>query len=229
MTQRLLVVDDEPGIRAVVRAYAARAGFEVLEAADGAQAATLVEGADPPDVVVLDLMIPKIDGWELCRRWRAAGGPPVVMLTARDAEAERVAGLTIGADDYVVKPFSPLELMARVAAVLRRWQVGAAQEPDVLRRGVLRIDLGKRRAAVDGVDLELTRRELDLLAALARAGDRVSRRVDLLRVLGEGEVAATERAVDQHIVNLRRALAVAGGRCRIESVRGIGYRLRCDE
>lgn len=117
--QHILVVDDDAGIRDVVRAYAARDGYRVTEAADGQQAERLV-AEERPDLVVLDLMVPGIDGWELCRRWRASDGPPIIMLTARGAESERILGLGLGADDYVVKPFSPLELMARIASVLRR-------------------------------------------------------------------------------------------------------------
>jgi len=230
---RLLVVDDDPGIRDVVRAYARRDGYAVEEAADGTEAARRM--SEPPriDLVVLDLMIPAIDGWELCRRWRAAGGPPVIMLTARGAEAERVLGLGLGADDYLVKPFSPLELMARIAAVLRRSGDAAASGRPVgghagavIGFGDLTIDLQRRRAACGDRELALTRRQLDLLAALAGGGDRVATRVELLEILGDGAVAATDRAVDQHMVGLRRALQAAGSGCVLESVRGVGYRLQ---
>jgi len=228
--QRLLVVDDDPGIRAVVRAYASREGFEVEEAADGERADRRVAEQPPVDLVVLDLMIPGIDGWELCQRWRGAGGPPVIMLTARATESERVLGLGLGADDYVVKPFSPLELMARVKAVLRRSEGAPPRRTEppaasVLTRGNLTVDLETRRAQCGERPVAVTRRQFDLLAALAMAGERVSSRLDLLRVLGDGEVAATDRAVDQHVVTLRRALRDAGCRCEIATVRGIGYRL----
>lgn len=224
----LLVVDDDPGIRDIVRAYAQHDGYAVREAADGHEAQRIVE-SDHPDLVILDLMVPGIDGWELCRRWRASGGPPVIMLTARGAEADRILGLGLGADDYVVKPFSPGELMARVASVLRR----ARPTPDeissagggVLARGDVRVDLDTRRAWCGSRELSLTRRQLDLLAHLVSAGDRVSTRVELLRVLGDGDVAATDRAVDQHMVALRRVLEAAGGGPRIATVRGVGYRL----
>lgn len=224
--QRLVVVDDDAGIRDVVRAYAVRDGFVVSEAADGSDAARQVD-AERFDIVILDLMVPGIDGWELCRRWQAAEGPAVIMLTARGAESERILGLGLGADDYMVKPFSPLELMARVRAVLRRADHRQpAQETDAsLAQGDLRLDLAQRRATVHGRDLSLTRRQLDLLATLMRSGERVSTRLELLEVLGDGEVAATDRAVDQHMVALRRALDDAGSGLHIASVRGVGYRL----
>ncbi len=224
--QRLLVVDDDAGIRDVVRAYATRDGFVVSEAADGIDAARQVD-AERPDIVILDLMVPGIDGWELCRRWRASGGPPMIMLTARGAESERILGLGLGADDYVVKPFSPLELMARVRTVLRR--TPAPETDSAPNHGDLHLDLAQRRATIGGRDLKLTRRQLDLLAALMRSGERVSTRLELLEVLGDGEVAATDRAVDQHMVALRRALDDAGSDRRIVSVRGIGYRLEARE
>jgi DNA-binding response OmpR family regulator len=225
-SHRLLVVDDDPGIRDVVRAYAQRDGYAVSEAANGLDAERIAE-AEQPDLVILDLMVPGIDGWELCRRWRAAGGPPVIMLTARGAEADRILGLGLGADDYVVKPFSPGELMARVRSVLRRTASGGSATPPPRgpEGGDLRIDLDSRRAWCGDREVALTRRQLDLLAFLAHRGDRVSTRLELLQVLGDGDVAATDRAVDQHMVSLRRALEAAGSSRRIASVRGIGYRL----
>jgi DNA-binding response OmpR family regulator len=225
--RHLLVVDDDAGIRDVVRAYAARDGYRVTEAADGHEAQRVVE-QDRPDLVVLDLMVPGIDGWELCRRWRASDGPPIVMLTARGAESERILGLGLGADDYVTKPFSPLELMARIASVLRRSAIADAAEGEGGTRGRyadIVIDLDRRLATIGGEVAELTRRQLDLLARLVRNADRVSTRLELLEVLGDGDVAATDRAVDQHMVAIRRALATAGSASRVESVRGIGYRL----
>ncbi len=226
----LLVVDDDAGIRDVIRAYATRDGFLVSEAADGHDAVHRVD-AERPDIVILDLMVPGIDGWELCRRWRASGGPPIIMLTARGAESERILGLGLGADDYMVKPFSPLELMARVRTVLRRAgeerPIGPEHGTDtVLDRGALHIDLARRRASCHGRNLALTRRQFDLLARLVRNGDRVSTRLELLEVLGDGEVAATDRAVDQHMVALRRALNDADSDLSIASIRGVGYRLQ---
>ena len=226
--RHLLVVDDDAGIRDVVRAYAARDGYRVTEAADGHEAQRIV-AEDRPDLVVLDLMVPGVDGWELCRRWQAANGPPVVMLTARGAESERILGLGLGADDYVTKPFSPLELMARIASVLRRSSTTAvaADRPRAAggRYAGIGIDLERRTATVGGAAVELTRRQFDLLARLVRNADRVSTRLELLEVLGDGDVAATDRAVDQHMVAIRRALAAAGSSASVESVRGIGYRL----
>lgn len=222
------MVDDDPGIRDVVRAYAQRDGYAVSEASDGRDAERIVD-AERPDLVILDLMVPGIDGWELCRRWQAAGGPPVIMLTARGAESDRILGLGLGADDYVVKPFSPAELMARVRSVLRRSASSGAPseaaQADPIVAGDVRIELRNRRAWCGDRELALTRRQLDLLAFLAGRGDRVSSRLELLRVLGDGEVAATDRAVDQHMVALRRTLEAAGSGRRIASVRGIGYRL----
>jgi len=225
----LLVVDDDAGIRDVVRAYATRDGFLVSEAADRHDAVHRVD-AERPDIVILDLMVPGIDGWELCRRWRASGGPPIIMLTARGAESERILGLGLGADDYMVKPFSPLELMARVRTVLRRVGQERPAQPEretdtVLDHGELHIDLARRWVTAHGRDLQLTRRQFDLLARLARNGERVSSRLELLEVLGDGEVAAADRAVDQHMVALRRALHDANSDLSIASIRGVGYRL----
>lgn len=217
---RVLVVDDEQPIRELVRGYMAREGFTVVTAEDGVQALELLR-ADEPDVVVLDLMLPGLDGIEVCRRLRTFSDAYVLMLTARDEEIDRIVGLSIGADDYMTKPFSPRELVARVKALLRRPR-GA---PPVVPPG-LGLDLGRRRASVDGSPTELTFLEFELLAALARdPGIVVSRQQLLDRVWG-ADFVGDDHLLDVHIGKLRRKLGDDPAAPRfIQTVRGVGFRL----
>jgi len=226
---RILIVDDEPHILDVVRAYLAREGHEVLTATDGDAAIDLA--ADPAiDLVVLDVMLPRRSGFEVLRELRSAGSMvPVVMLTARDDVIDRVAGLEIGADDYVTKPFEPRELVARVSAVLRRSQPrgssGADRRPAAARWLDLEIDVAAREVRREGAVIVLTRAEFDLLAALAaHPGVALTREQLGEQVFGEA-FDAFDRTIDTHVKNLRHKLGVRrGGGSYVETVRGIGYR-----
>ncbi len=228
---RILVVDDEPHIVEVVRAYLGREGHEVATAADGDRALELA-AVRPPDLVVLDVMLPRRSGFDVLRELRARGSDvPVILLTARDDLVDRVAGLEIGADDYVTKPFEPRELVARVTAVLRR-TLAAGHAPrdgapaaEVERYFDLEIDPAGRETRRDGQALPLTRAEFDLLAAFAgHPGITLSRERLGELVFGEA-FAAFDRTIDSHVKNLRHKLGPRpGGEPYIETVRGVGYR-----
>ncbi|OGO54201.1 MAG: DNA-binding response regulator, partial [Chloroflexi bacterium RBG_16_70_13] len=221
---RILVVDDEAPIIELVRGYLEREGFEVSTATDGLAAVDAVR-ASAPDVVVLDVMLPSLDGIEVCRRIRTFSDAYVLMLTARGEEIDRIVGLTVGADDYLVKPFSPRELVALVRALLRRPH-RPADGPAATPPG-LELDEARRVVRVDGEAVDLTALEFDLMAVLARdPGVVVGRQVLLDRVWG-AEFVADDHLVDVHIGNLRRKLRDDPSRPRfIETVRGVGYRLR---
>lgn len=222
MTSRghVLVVDDERAIRRLLRMYLTDAGFTVAEAADGAEAVEQVRRGGI-DLVLLDLMLPGIDGFEVCRRLRELGRVPVIMLTARSDEANRVTGLELGADDYVVKPFSPAEVVARVRAVMRR--VTAPPDPHrVLRAGPVELEPASRRASVDGREVDLTRLEFDLLVELASHPRVVYTRERLLERVWGYQSAVGGKTVDVHVANLRRKLGDGIG---IVAVRGVGYKL----
>jgi two-component system alkaline phosphatase synthesis response regulator PhoP len=230
----VLVIDDEANIRELVSVYLTAAGMTVRQAADGASGLAEFD-REPPDLVVLDIMLPGLDGSQVCRRIRGTSAVPIVMLTARDREIDKVALLEAGADDYVTKPFSPPELVARVRAVLRRYEAaspagavderGTREDPIVV--GGLRIDPASREVAVDGRPVELTAKEFDLLATMAADPGIVFSRERLLeRVWGYGEFLEG-RGVDVHIRHLREKLGDAAASPRfIETVRGAGYRVR---
>ena len=221
---RALVVDDEAPLVALVRSYLEREGFEVAEAADGERAVALARELDP-DVVVLDLMLPGMDGIEACRRIRAFSDAYVIMLTAKAEEVDRIVGLSTGADDYVTKPFSPAELVARVRAMLRRPR--SAPDASAPRRfGELEIDPPAREARVGGRPVTLTRLEFDLLDALSEQPRIVLTRSQLLeRVWGPGWFG-DDHVVDVHVANLRRKLGDEGAAPRyVRTVRGVGYRM----
>jgi len=226
---RVLVVDDEVPILELVRGYLERDGFEVDTAADG-QAGLAAVRAGNPDVVVLDVMLPGLDGIEVCRQLRTFSDAYVLMLTARGEEIDRIMGLTIGADDYLVKPFSPRELVARVKALLRRPRAtGGAPTGGALERvpAGLEVDEPRRTVRVDGQAVELTALEFDLLAVLARDPGIVIRRQALLDRVWGADFVADDHLVDVHIANLRRKLGDDPARPRfVETVRGVGYRLR---
>jgi DNA-binding response OmpR family regulator len=216
---RALVVDDEPGLVEIVTAYLEREGFEVASAADGEQAVALAQSLDP-DVIVLDLMLPGIDGIEACRQIRVFSDAYIVMLTAKSEEHEKIVGLTSGADDYLTKPFSPGELVARIRAMLRRPRGTPAAE--IRRFGALEIDVDARETSVDGSPVELTKLEFDLLDALSEQPRVVLSRTQLLeRVWGPGWFG-DDHLVDVHIGNLRQKL---GDARFIRTVRGVGYRM----
>jgi DNA-binding response OmpR family regulator len=215
---RVLVVDDEPPIVDLVRSYLVREGWSVLTASDGHQAVATVR-AERPDVVVLDLMLPGLDGIEVCRELRTFSDAYVVMLTARSEEVDKLIGLAVGADDYLTKPFSPRELVARIKAILRRARTSAPAAPG------LDVDVARRVAKVDGRAVDLTRTEFDILAALARdPGAVVDRPTLLASVWGPGYT--DDHLVDVHVANLRRKLGDHPDHPRfLETVRGVGYRL----
>jgi len=218
----VLVVDDERAQRYVLGQYLAKEGFTVLEAEDGASALQILR-QQPVDLAVVDIMMPGIDGVDLVRLLRNDSSAPVIMLTARAEEATRVAGLEAGADDYVVKPFSMPELVARVRAQLRRANDfgRTATDTSVLRAADLEIDLQARTCRVGGQAVELSRREFDLLAVLLRQKGRALTREQLLEAAW-GTTHVTEKTVDVHMARLRQKL---GSRVQIRSLRGVGYRL----
>ena len=216
----MLVVDDERAIRRLLRMYLTDAGFTVAEAATGEEAIDQVRRGGI-DIVLLDLMLPGMDGYEVCRRLRETTSTPVIMLTARGEEANRITGLELGADDYVTKPFSPVEVVARVKAVMRR--VSAPPDPNrVLRAGPAQLEPSSRRVMLDGREVELTRLEFDLLAELAAHPRVVYTRERLLEKVWGYQSAVGGKTVDVHIANLRRKL---GDDIGIVAVRGVGYRL----
>lgn len=225
----VLVVDDEEHIRELVTVYLTAAGFDVVQAVDGPSGFSAFESA-APDLLVLDLMIPGFDGRELCRRVREVSSVPVLMLTARDADIDKVALLEGGADDYVVKPFSPPELVARVRALLRRaappTPSAGSGEPRACVPG-LQLDSDAREVRVDGVPVSLTAREFDILAVMAARPGVVFARDRLLEaVVGYADYVDV-RGVDVHIRHLREKLGDTGAEHRfIETVRGVGYRVR---
>ena len=216
----ILVVDDERSIRRLLRMYLTDAGYTVAEAPDGEAAVDQVRMGGI-DLVLLDLMLPGMDGYEVCRRIREIGSIPVIMVTARTDEANRITGLELGADDYVVKPFSPVEVVARVKAVLRR--VGAPPDPNrVLRAGSAQLEPLSRRATVNGEEVDLTRLEFDLLAELAAHPRVVYTRERLLEKVWGYQSPVGGKTVDVHVANLRKKLGEDIG---IVAVRGVGYRL----
>jgi DNA-binding response OmpR family regulator len=220
--QRILVVDDEPRITRLVRDYLERAGFAVSVARDGAEA-LLRARTERPDLVVLDLGLPELDGLDVTRSLRRDSATPIIILTARDDEADRIVGLELGADDYVTKPFSPRELVARVRAVLRR---RVAQAGDVMRTGSLELDLPRMRLTVDGRAVELTATEFSLLAAMAREPGRVFTRAQLLDAIHGVAFESYERAIDAHVKNIRRKIEADPRSPRhLLTVYGVGYRL----
>lgn len=222
---RILVVDDEPPIVDLVAGYLLREGWTVETAGDGTAALDAVRRLNP-DVVVLDVMLPGLDGVEVCRRLRTFSDAYVLMLTARGEEIDRIMGLTVGADDYLVKPFSPRELVARIKALLRRPRSGQAAVPGGVPPG-LEIDAGRRLVLVDGSPAELTALEFNLLAVLARDPGIVVTRQSLLDQLWGSAFAADDHLVDVHVANLRRKLGDDPATPRfVETVRGVGYRLR---
>lgn len=220
---RILVVDDDAKTVASVRLYLEHAGYQVDTAPDGRAALERTRVDPPPDLVVLDRMLPHLDGLAVCRLVRGESGIPVILLTARTSEADRLEGLDLGADDYVSKPFSPRELVARVRAVLRRTQ---PEGPETLAVGALTIDSGRRAVTIGAHRVELTPREFAILVALARAPGRVFSREALRERAFGGSSEALDRTVDAHIVKLRRKLAAGGPDAPlVETVFGVGYRL----
>ena len=223
MDEMILVVDDEPKIVKLTRDFLEKDGFRVISAADGVTALQIAR-REKPDLVVLDLMLPGMDGWEVCRALRRESDVPVIMLTARSEESDQVVGLELGADDYISKPFSPRTLVARVRALLRRTQ-GRMKPPVMIRSAGLEIDLQGHRVQVDGNDVHLTPNEFKLLAALARHPGQLFSREQLVDHLHGDSFNSFDRSIDSHIKNLRRKLETDPSNPRfIETVYGEGYR-----
>lgn len=223
---RILIAEDERDLSNLVRRHLEDEGHQVIQAFDGPTAAQSA-AREHPDLVILDWMLPRLDGLEVCRRIRRESIVPILMLTARSEEIDRVLGLEVGADDYLTKPFSIRELLARVRALLRRIELdrdGQAAEaaPPVLDLGPLRVDLAEHVASVDGSSLDLTPKEFDLLALLARNPGRAFARDYLIEKVWGYDAGGFDRTVDTHVLRLRKKLGAVGE--RIETVWGIGYR-----
>jgi DNA-binding response OmpR family regulator len=219
----VLVIEDEMEIARVVRDYLRKAGFEVIVVGDGDSALASVRSARP-DLLVLDLGLPGRDGLDVAREVRRWSNTPIVMLTARGDESDRIVGLEIGADDYVVKPFSPKELVARVRAVLRR-TVAARRGEEILRAADVEVDTGKMQARVAGRPVDLTATEFQLLATLVREPGRVFTRGQLLDAVLGVAIESYERAIDAHVKNIRRKIEPTPGSPRyLLTVHGVGYR-----
>jgi DNA-binding response OmpR family regulator len=219
--RRVLLVEDEPQIAGVVRAYLAREGYEVEVAGDGAQGLEAFRSRRP-DAVILDLMLPVIDGFEVCRQIRLKSDVPIIMLTARVEEIDRVLGLELGADDYVSKPFSPRELVARLRAVMRRYERGTSKE--VLRAGELELDVEGHSARVGAKPLSLTPAEFAILEKMMREPGRVFDRQQLLDAFDSG-FEGYDRNADTHIKNLRKKIGEHTAGPYIHTVYGVGYKL----
>jgi two-component system, OmpR family, response regulator RegX3 len=222
----ILVVDDDPGVLDVVSFMLRREGFEVDERCDGTAALAATRDRSY-DIVILDVMLPGISGTEICRELRAESDVPILMLTARDAESDRVLGLELGADDYVTKPFSSAELLSRVRAILRRRELDRAQSASTLRKlGGLQIDLGRHEVLVDGDRVHLTLSEFKVLSLLAEQPDNVVSRRELMQHLWASEHVGDEHACEVHISNLRRKIERDPSQpVRLLTVRGLGYKL----
>lgn len=220
---KVLVVDDDPGIVKVVRAYLEQDGFRVLVAHDGKKAMQIARH-DKPDLVVLDLMLPEMDGWDVCRALRKESDVPIVMLTARVEESDKLVGLELGADDYVTKPFSPRELVARVRSVLRRVQ-GMPPEPERISRAHIIVDITRHAVTVGDESIDLTPTEFDLLATLMGDPGRAYTRSQLLEQTQGYAYDGYERTIDVHIKNLRKKIEADPGNPRhIKTVYGVGYK-----
>jgi DNA-binding response OmpR family regulator len=226
MSPLVLVVDDERKIRALVRSYLERAGIDVLTSGSGAEALEMA-ARSRPDLVVLDLGLPDVPGDEVARELRRAGDLPILMLTARASQEDRLHGLELGADDYVTKPFSPRELVLRVQAILRRGHGdGQSETSGSYGSGELVVDRERRDVRVRGATVQLTPTEWGLLEALARVPGRVYSRYELINQVRGYEFEGYERTVDSHVKNLRRKIEAGPGTPRIiETVLGAGYRL----
>jgi DNA-binding response OmpR family regulator len=224
--QHVLIADDEQGILDAVSYSLRREGFAVTEALDG-EAALSAARSEPFDLVILDVMMPRLSGLDVCRTLRAESDVPIVMLTARDAEVDRVLGLELGADDYVAKPFSMAELVSRIRALLRRRELDRAGDRSVTRVvGGVRVDLARHEVTVDGENVRLTPSEFKVLALLASEPERVFTRRQIMEHLWASPYVGDERACDVHISGLRRKIERDPGTPRrIVTVRGVGYKL----
>ncbi|MFO7698270.1 MAG: response regulator transcription factor [Anaerolineae bacterium] len=226
MNEKILVVDDEPEIVRVLRGYLEQANYTVLSATSGPEALRRAR-TESPDLILLDVMLPGMDGIDVCRTLRQSSDVPIIMLTARVEETDRVLGLELGADDYVTKPFSPREVVARVRAVLRRTRGGPADGPELLTVGDLRLDVGRHTVSRGAEPVELTPSEFEILRAMMTAPGRVFSRLQLLEAAQGQAYEGYERTVDTHVKNLRRKIEPdPPNPTYILTVHGIGYKLR---
>jgi DNA-binding response OmpR family regulator len=222
-SELILLVDDEPSIIQLSRMYLERDGFRVYEVGDG-EAALEAAAKQRPALIVLDVMLPKLDGFDVCRKLRASGDQtPIIMLTARDEDVDKIIGLELGADDYLTKPFNPRELVARVKAILRRSDSKKQADGKPIHHGDLMIDPVSREARVSSRTLDLRTQEFDLLLTLAEQPGRVFSREQLLQLAWGFDFYGQTRTVDVHIAHLRKKLE--GGSVKIETVTGVGYKL----
>ena len=221
----ILVVDDEPKITQLVRDYLERAGFGVLVAHDGKKALSLAK-TERPDAVILDLGLPQLDGLDFTREFRKTSNAPIIMLTARAEESDKLIGLELGADDYMTKPFSPKELVARVRAVFRRMENIASAGAEVIRIADLTLDVPRLRVTIEKREIEeLTPTEFELLAALARSPGRVFTRAQLLDTIHGVAFESYERAIDAHIKNIRKKIEIKASEPQyVITVYGVGYK-----
>jgi two-component system, OmpR family, response regulator len=226
MAHRILIADDDPHIREVLRFALAKAGMDTDEAGDG-EAALAAVARERPDLIILDINMPRLDGLEVCRRLRAEGDLPILFLSSRDDEIDRVVGIELGADDYVVKPFSPREVVARVGAILKRGgrAPAAAESKSAIVHNRLSLDSEAWEACWDGAGVPVTVTEFQLLLTLAAAPSRVFSRDSIIDRLHGPGFAITDRTVDSHIRNLRHKFAALGAEDLIETRAGIGYRI----
>ena len=225
MPSRILIIEDDPDTTELIRLYLVRDGHQVLTASDGVQGLRLAQ-EDAPDLIVLDLMLPRMDGLEVCRRVRQNSQTPIIMLTARVEEEDRLGGLDMGADDYVTKPFTPRELAARVRAVLRRAARDAMDRgPSFISYEGINVDIRSQQTSIDGALLSLTRTEFRLLVTFLREPGRVFSREEIISRVYGYDFEGFDRAVDSHVHNLRRKLNTASGNLRyIHTAYGSGYR-----
>ncbi len=223
--EQLLIVDDEHNIVELIELYARQAGYRTAHAYDGQAALDLIQSGNPA-LIVLDLMLPKVDGWEVCRRVRARSDVPIIMLTARDDDVDKIVGLELGADDYLTKPFNPRELMARVRAILRRSKGEVEHRSDgaPLRLADLTVDRARREAWVGDRPVRLRAKEFDLLVTLMENRGIVLTREKLLETVWGFDFAGETRTVDVHVAQLRKRLAGSG--VEVETVFGVGYKLK---
>jgi two-component system response regulator ResD len=235
MAQKILIIEDEAGIVHLLNLYLKDAGYTVVVAGDGADGLAL-HARERPDLVILDIMLPSLDGFEVCKRIRGWSKTPILMLTARNTEDDRINGLEMGADDYLVKPFSPRELVSRVRAILRRTgyqengearsagSASSAEKKSVLHFPDLTIDLPARRVEVNGKEVALTPTEFDLLALMAQSPDRVFTREMLMNKVWGYDYLGDGHTIDVHISSLRKKLEVEPGQRYIKTVWRVGYR-----
>lgn len=220
----ILIVEDDPNTSTLVETYLQREGFSTIAAFDGEQALALARHRKP-GFVILDVMLPKVDGWEICRQLRKISDVPILMLTAREEEIDRILGLSLGADDYVVKPFSPRELVERVKAILRRTQPGPSRENRILSHGELILDPGKYKVSLNGEPVNLTSSEYKLLKTLMASPGQVFSRDALLDRFYEHGETVIDRVIDVHVGKLRQKIEEDPANPRlIQTVRGFGYR-----